>query len=529
MVANIEQQIYETEEQRLKVLARCKKDLYYLNREVLGYDLLEPTPHRKLCAFIQTKAKRKLLCGMRGIYKTTCGTIGRAIQLILKDPNVRILIVCNTFDNAAAAVGQIKDQFELNPKLYQLVPGLVPANKHNIPWAKKWLRFNRTKIFSEPTVRAAGVETQLASQHYDYILGDDVVAASRDDLKKDDIIIIRPEELDKAIGWFKMTMRGMKQVRKDKSKETEIQFILNRWGVEDFARFLLDKHLKSEKKPNGFEYLDLHAHKEDGSLQWPTVYTEEKLAEEREDGEFLYWTQLEGQPYNPGDRRFPVEDNIIWEGDRPPDFENMKCYGLIDLAEKSKAASCNTGIIVLYVDEHNHIWTQEANRGKMSPTQIMDVMFKYSDRYQLPGFHVEEVVLATWFNESLKHECKERGTRLRVWPLKHRNREKDMRILRLQPMHRRGALHIRKQHYDLLQELRDFPFTNNKDLADALAYIMDIIRGPVLKKRQETPIRLEDLSPLYMSGRSLVRNIKESNKFRYGPRRRRKHPPRIAV
>ena len=503
---------------RERVLKMCCDDLYFLCRNILEYDLLEPQPHRKLSRFVEQDADRLLLVGARGIYKTTIGTIGRAIQLLLQNPEWRILIVSNTKENARAIVHQIRLHFETNEYLRQLVPGLVPEKRHQISWSDSAILLNRKGRWSEPSVTAAGVETQLASRHYDYILGDDVVAANRDDMKENDIIILRPEEIAKAIGWFKITMRGLSIVK----KRTVIQFIVNRWGVEDFASYIMQNHLKGPDNPRGFEFMELGARTADGGYSWPSVWDEKGLLELRREmkSDFLYFTQVECRPVNPEGLRFPKDDNVYWwpeaqYNNLPENYHDMKIFGLMDLADKQKAANCNTGIVVVGVDSAGHIWTLEALRGRMSPSTIMDNMFKFADKYNLSGFHVEEMVLDTWFKRAIREEGQRRGVNLRTFPLKHKNRDKDFRILGLQPLHAKGGLHIKKQHHHLIQELGDYPFTHKKDLADALAYIMDIIRIPFIPAARAPDERNYD--PRFMTGESLLRNIRQANR-RANPR-----------
>lgn len=520
MIAQREQvkQIYNTTDPtdrwyRGRVLDMCKNDLYFLCRNILEYELLEEVPHRKLARFIETGGDRILLVGARGIYKTTIGTVGRAIQLLLQDPERRILVVSNTKENARAIVHQVRLHFENNEYLRQLVPDLVPAKRHIIQWSDSGILLNRKGRWSEPSVTAAGVETQLASRHYDWILADDVVAANRDDMKENDIIILRPEEIAKAIGWFKMTMRGMSIVKKN----TRIQFIVNRWGVEDFASYIIGNHLKDDDNPKGFAFMELGARTANGGYTWPSVWDEKGLLELRREmkSDFLYFTQIECKPINPEGLRFPEEENVYWypvaeHNNLPENYHDMKIFGLMDLADKQKAANCNTAIVVVGVDSKGHVWSLEALRRKSSPSETMNNMFKFADKYNLPGFHVEEMVLDSWFKRALKEQCQKREANLRTYPLKHKNRDKDFRILGLQPLHAKGGLHIKKQHKDLVQELRDFPFTHHKDLADALAYIMDIIRIPFVQLAAKPDPKNYD--PRIMTGESLLRNIRQANR-----------------
>ena len=149
----------------LTPLQHCQRSLYALGVTVLGYEDGVTDAHKEMCKFIEGPETRKLLIGARGIYKTSFCTIGRAIQLVIQDPNNRILVVQNTVDNARLTVGEIKDHFEQNPLLRKIAGHLVPKNTQKIPWSNSALLLNRSAIFSEPTITAAGVDTQVSSEY----------------------------------------------------------------------------------------------------------------------------------------------------------------------------------------------------------------------------------------------------------------------------------------------------------------------------------------------------------------------------
>lgn len=500
-------ELYSEEERRMDY-EMCCNDLYYLGKEILGYVDAEDVPHRELCEFIERPYSRKLLVGCRGIYKTCFGTVGRAIQLILRDPNVRILIVQNNSENASKTVTEIKSHFEKNEKLRRIRPDIIPENFNKTIWSSKSLVFNRKGSYDrEPTVMAAGVRTSLTSLHFDYILGDDVVSAGRDEMKEGGMIILRPEDVEKAIGWYKITMRGLAINKKD--YQTQVQFIVNRWGVEDFANYIIQNHLKSDDNPLGFEYLCMAAHRHDGELLWPTVMTDEYLQQAYVDlGDFMYNTQMECRPFNPDERGFQPENNVYWEGKTPPNAGkiNYRIYALIDIADVTKAASCFTSMVVLWVDDMNHIWVGEAIRRKLDTVGKIRLIHDMVRKYELREVYIEENLHKDLLRHVLKEEMKKADLHYYVRPLKHKNRNKDARILRLQPHHERGALHIKRSHTSLIQELRDFPYTHWKDTVDALGYIMDFIKSPPKFIYQDTRI---DYTPPPVTVKDIIEEERE--------------------
>ena len=479
MPETLEQLEEYTEAQRLVDLELCQTDLFYLGRDILGYEDAEDTPHQELCDFIEMDYPKKLLVGCRGIYKTCFGTVARAIQLTLRDPNVRILIVQNNADNASKTVEEIRDHFENNEKLKRIRPNMIPEKVSDTKWTTKALTLIRTKRFREPTIMAAGIGTSLTSLHFDYILGDDVVSAGKDDMKEGGLMILRPEEVEKAIGWYKITMKGLAINRR--GHKTQVQFIVNRWGVEDFANHILKEHIRSKDNPTGFECKVMAAHREDGTLLWPSVMTDEYLIESHLDmGDFMFNTQMECRPFNPAQRGFQPENNVFWDGHLPPNFENRnyRIYALMDIADMTKAASCYTAMVILWVDELNHIWVGEAVREKLDTVGKIALIHRFVKQYDLKSVCIEENLHKDLLRHVLKDEMKKAGIKYRIEPLTHKNRNKEARIMRLQPHHECGALHVKRSHKHLLQEMREFPYTHWKDTIDALGYIMDFIKKP---------------------------------------------------
>ena len=481
--------IYRNRTQRRAFLRACRRSLYFLGKHILGYSDAMEEPHRRICEFSENPyERRKFIIGARGIYKTSFCTKGRAIQIILQtNGECRILIVSNKDKNAERIVGSILDEFKRNRKLRELAPHLIPDKTQNIPWSRQGFQLNRKGVHQEPTVLPSGVGSQLASLHFTHILFDDPVAADQDDVRGDDVIVIRPEDVDKFIATFKLAVEGLSINRP--GHETEIQLILNRWGVQDGAQYMLDEQVKSEENPHGFALLELPAHLPNGELLWPEGLSEEKLERIRRfEGDFIYHTQYECRPYVITDRRFDPELNELWSGVRPVGFEHMRLYCLMDIADKTKPAHCYTAIVVAGVSPDNHIWVVDAERAKVDPDGKMDMMHRMVTKWDLNTIYVEENLHSSLLAYVLKQGQITRGRRYRVHPLRTRNRNKDQRIECLLPHHNRGCLHVKESLKCLLSEMRDFPFSFQKDTLDALAYIMDFVKAVPKVEQKERPV-----------------------------------------
>ncbi len=461
---------------------KCCKSLHYLCQVVLGYKDMEKK-HKDFCEFIESPAKKKFVVGSRGVFKTSIGTIGRAIQILMIHPNARILVVANIKDNAERIVLEIMNQFNDNETLRALMAGQIPETSRR--WSKAELMLTRKgngmdARAKEASVTAAGVETQLATNHYSHILGDDVVAAGRNDLKEDKVIVLRPEEVDKAIGWESLQVHGLSIRCQDPKDATEVQFIVNRWGVHDFANHMIMHKLRTKKRKRGYEYMEMAAYT-DGQLTFPHILSKALLKEIEEDqGPWMFATQFLCQPYRPEDRGFPPEDNVYWDGVHPPesDTRNYRIYALMDIADKKNIASCYTACVVVWVDDQNHLWVGEAIKEKLDTPGKIALIHRMVRKYNLHKFYIEENLHHDTLEFTLKSEMLKAGLHYRVVALKHGNRPKDNRIMKLQPHHRSGAIHVKEDQKCLLDQMRDWPASSQKDVIDAFAYIMDQVKAP---------------------------------------------------
>jgi hypothetical protein len=97
-----------TSEQFEAIRNRARTDLYFLAKGILGYDQVEPGAHQALCSFMTREEKnRRLVLMPRGHLKTTICTISDSIRLALCDPNTRILIQNEVFDNASLMLQEV--------------------------------------------------------------------------------------------------------------------------------------------------------------------------------------------------------------------------------------------------------------------------------------------------------------------------------------------------------------------------------------------------------------------------------------
>jgi phage terminase large subunit-like protein len=114
------------------------------------------------------------LC-FRGAGKSTTCTVTKVIHLLLKNPNLRILIASKTIANAKGFLKEIKNHFESNVLLAEIF-----GKYYDEKLVKKWdeteiIVLPRTSPNKESSVTCVGVEGTVVSKHYDVIISDDLV------------------------------------------------------------------------------------------------------------------------------------------------------------------------------------------------------------------------------------------------------------------------------------------------------------------------------------------------------------------
>lgn len=162
---NIWREYYKLKREQLRrrSLQRVSLFLNLLDLELMPF-------HRRWLAFT-LRHKRSLLLAPRGHGKTTLCVVGYGLYKILKQPNLRVLLISNTSHQARAILRELKEHLERNPIILQLFGNLVGDK-----WSEDEITLRgRQRIGKEATITAMGVLGPVISKHYDLVFLDDVV------------------------------------------------------------------------------------------------------------------------------------------------------------------------------------------------------------------------------------------------------------------------------------------------------------------------------------------------------------------
>lgn len=210
----------EMDSRVLKFQNLCRTSLKFLCTGVLGYgdwgDL-----HDDLERELDARERHKLIIIPRGHLKSSVITVGKSIQWILRDPNVRILIANAVWDNARHFLWKIQEFMTDKSVLPQLFGPFV-SKRWN---ADEMVVLQRTKAHAEPTVATTGVEKTQTSQHYDKIIMDDLVVREN---------ISTKEQREKVKNFFRDTLDLLEP-------GGEIVVVGTRWMVGDLYQWIIEE------------------------------------------------------------------------------------------------------------------------------------------------------------------------------------------------------------------------------------------------------------------------------------------------
>lgn len=173
-------ELYNDTELLRQKAARQQIDAFieYVGKDSKGNRLEQADIHREIQEHID-------LCKKRGV--TNCGILapwghgkteqilGRALDEIGKDRNIRIQIIANTDDNAMARVNVLARYIERDEEYHKVYPDVVPGGDRGDDWGKHKLVVQRESKSKDGTVESWGITTSGTGSRADLQIYDDPV------------------------------------------------------------------------------------------------------------------------------------------------------------------------------------------------------------------------------------------------------------------------------------------------------------------------------------------------------------------
>jgi predicted phage terminase large subunit-like protein len=456
-----------------------RESLFFLSRAILSFSDFDPKIHLPICRELENHEinTRMSVELPRTWFKSTLVSISYAIWRVINDPNIRILIAQNIHSNACKKLSAIAAIFEKNALFKVLYPEILP-NK-NCRWSSDCLEVNRSAAHPEGTFEAAGVGTSTTSRHYDLIIEDDTISPKKDDMTG---IIQQPTKMDmeKAIGWH-----GLCHPMLLHPSKSQIVIVGTRWAERDLLGFVYEnfpeyKNIKRTaiEDPDGNAFGDavLNAERDEliikspGKVTWPERFNSHVLAELfKTEGPYMFACLYLGMPTAAINQVFKREWITYFENHKKGSFA---CTS-VDLASAEKEESSDPDFNVVMTTaiepESGRIYVLEYTRERMSPSDVIDTIFRHYHRYH----PIKVLVEAIGYQRTLVHWLRQRqqktNTQFYVEEIKGHKQSKVDRIRGLQPFFSASQIAIRAGMSMLEHELLAFPKGQHDDLIDALA------------------------------------------------------------
>lgn len=300
--------------------------------EVLG---LKVQPfHLALMKFQFDNPENLQLC-FRGAGKSTTCTEVKVIHLLLKNPNLRILIASKTLQNACGFLKNIKAHFETNERLAEIFGSYYDAKRVG-KWDEREIEvLPRTIVAKEASVTCVGVEGTVVSKHYDVIISDDLVDEDNSRTKL---------QREKTRTWFYNTlMPTLEPPDPAVPHRGEHHMLGTRYHYDDLYGHLIANELADHHQI--IPALDAN-----GRSPWPEKYTAKWFAERRRrSGMIIFNCQYQCDTEAMKGEIFQYDQcQQVAESDWP-DHKSLRVFMGVDLAISQEEQADKFAIVVIGV------------------------------------------------------------------------------------------------------------------------------------------------------------------------------------
>lgn len=281
---------------------------------------------------------------------------------------------------------------------------------------------------------------------------------------------------DKVYNWYTSTLYTRLE------KGGAIILILTRWHQDDLAGRLLKA---MEAGGEQWEVVKFPAiatedefNRKQGEALWNDKYDLEALENIKKTIGAYDWSALYQQsPVSSETQEFKQD---FWQYRTMDEVLALNTYRTltIDTAISQKASADYTGLCLNFTDTENK-WSFKAWKEKISPLELIDLMFNLYEQYRLDEIGVEKTIYLQVIQPFLEEEMRRRNRFLPIVELQHNSVQKETRIRSLLPRYESKSIyHITGHCTDLEEEEIQFPKGIHDDVLDAAAYQIQIAKLP---------------------------------------------------
>lgn len=281
---------------------------------------------------------------------------------------------------------------------------------------------------------------------------------------------------DKVWGWY--TSTAYTRLEKDGA----VILIMTRWHEDDLAGRLLKAQEDGGDKWEVVKFPAIalvdEPYRKSGDPLWEEKYNRDALLNIKGVIGSYDWSALyQQEPVSSESQEFKPMFFQYREMEQVKALETNN-YLTIDTAISKEASADYTGFCLNFVDRENK-WNLKAWRMKVSPIELIDMLFDLQDTHRLAAIGIERTIYLLAIKPFIDEEQRKRNKFLRIVPLLHNQIQKEVRIRGLLPRYESYSIfHIKGQCTDLEDEQISFPKGVHDDTLDATAYQLQIAQRP---------------------------------------------------
>lgn len=449
---------------RRTIKTECKKSFYFFARYVLNFDLLTEQTHKRWCDKLQDdfwKYNYFMRLKPRKTFKTT--VYGEAFILWLFAVVSPALHIFYTSANGTLLT-EVSSHLEHyigseSVNLYTLVFGIkrddtITPNTSDV---FNIIGKDKTKRGSSLMFRTAGGSVNGVHPHI--IIIDDPM----DKNDRESAAIRRKKEM-----WMESLYPLLSPYQYGEAEIQKIMFISTRWHLDDLVSNVIAKNKKIEKETDRFDVEVEGLYQEDGSLQYPEFFTEEKIQSLRgQMSEVFFSCQYLNNPLPEGLQ--------VFQKDRLHFFD----IGMLKIAEGSNYCFFDPSKGLDNSDFPAVIWVN-FNQGKLRIFDAIDQKIELSNILKNIAaknklYRVVEMVFenngTSLIEKTLLDEHRNIDYSLLITPI-HQGSNKHERITSMQPILYGGSVEFRedcgKVYPELMNQMVYYPVWGNDDFPDAI-------------------------------------------------------------
>lgn len=441
----------EESELREKAIKRGEVDFLFFCKYFLPkyFNCEMASFHKELAKLPLSDLKDVVIAAPRYHGKSTFFSVALPIWCVCYKKFSPVLLISATLGLAETWVKNIKAEFEANEIILEHF-----GDMRGEPWAVNELWFKNGF-----RLRASGRGQQVRGWHYGLVIADDL---------EDDDLVRSETQMNQFQDWFN---RALYNTLDDKAKLFYIGTML---APNCFLKQLMEK-----RGWNRFYYQAyVDGIEDEAHVLFPGKWSHEGLQVKKQNDPYSFAMEFMNNPVPEEDKRFKPEWFQFYEN-LPG---GLRVFMTIDPSLSMRKRADKTAMITCGVDSAGQIFVIDVYNALNNPDVLVEEVFRLNRTFNPFKIGIEVVVFQRMLQKYLEDKAIQKNIYLPIEALKTDTRTtKQMRIMSLIPYFSDMKVFMRKDQYNLIQQLKEFSPNNlnmKDDMIDAFAYQVQMWTKP---------------------------------------------------